>query len=105
MLRDAGADEEAVTPAECAALLAQLQRSLAAVAFIAALQAIFPQPRTCSGLVTCDICGTLEKRHTIENHQQVILDGVRQRLGVKEFEKSEQLLKRVYRAYRSAYVH
>jgi len=80
-------------------------QSLAVVAYMAALEAILPQPRRCHGQVVCDICGDLPRGHNAESHLSAILGGVRGVLRKTEFQKAEKLLRYAYGSYRSAYVH
>ncbi len=81
--------------------------SLACVAFVAALSSLArPNRSSCAGGVSCTECGTLP-RHSKVGETAAVIKLVTELLSVAEndAEQASQLLKRVYRSQRSAFVH
>ena len=80
-------------------------RSLAVVAYFAALDALTPQPLHCFGGLTCEICGRLDAGHNLESQKEVLVREVVATLPTKKRRLVGQFLERAYANYRSAYVH
>lgn len=80
-------------------------QTLAVVSYIAALEASSPQPRRCSGMQSCDICGQMGTGHNLESHVSAILNGLRSFMEKNLLTEAEKVLKYAYRTCRSAYVH
>jgi hypothetical protein len=82
---------------------------LASVAFVAAL-GIFSKRKACAGEVECSNCGPLQNfRHDLIGERASLFAALVELFGLKaqdpHFKELDNLLIRVYRDQRSAYVH
>lgn len=83
--------------------------TLSVVGFTAALGALaIGKRRKCEGSLTCSICGPLSFKHDIKSEVGAILELVSEICGItgkNKLDELRQMLQRVYREQRSAYVH
>lgn len=83
--------------------------TLSVVGFTAALSALARRrKKKCEGSLICSICGPLSFKHEIRSEVTAILELVSEICGITDKTKLEvlhQMLQRVYREQRSAYVH
>jgi hypothetical protein len=83
--------------------------TLSVVGFTAALGALATgKKRKCEGSLTCSICGSLSFKHDIRSEVAAILELVSEICGITDktrLDALRQMIQRVYREQRSAYVH
>ena len=85
------------------------QPTLAIVGFVAALSALAgDEKQQCPGRITCSVCGVLKFNHQIVGDRAAVTSLICRLLEIVDSDKQKEiknLIGRVYREQRSAYVH